>query len=207
MNIPVIFQIAIGAVLINNFVLERMLGLCPVFCFSKNLSNAAGMGVTVTFVMGLSTACSWLFDNLILIPYEMTYLRLIVFIVIIATLVQLMELTLQKFSPKLNESLGMNLPLITTDCAILGAVLINTQNNPLTGLPFTFPEACVNGIASGIGFLIVIILMAGIREKLELAHGRKSFQGLPIALIVAGLMSMVFLGFMGIKFCCPPGGY
>jgi Na+-translocating ferredoxin:NAD+ oxidoreductase subunit A len=206
-NIPIILHVAIGAVLINNFVLVRMLGLCPFFCNSRNPSNAIGLGVTVTFVMGITSVCIWIVHHAILVPYHIASLQLIVFILIIASVVQLMEIAMQKFSPKLNEAIGMNLPLITADCAILAAALINTQNNPVTGLPFTLAEACMNGIASGVGFSVVLLLMAGIREKLTLGHGYKSLQGLPIALIIAGLMAMAFFGFTGLNFTASGGGY
>jgi electron transport complex protein RnfA len=183
-----------------------MLGLCPFFCISKNPTHVFGLGITVTFVLGITTACTWLVQNAVLIPYHIVSLYLIVFILIIATVVQLMEMVLQKFSPKLFEVLGMNLPLITADCAILGASLINTGHNPVTGLPFTLAEACINGIASGVGFSVVLLLMAGIREKLSLGHGFKSLQGLPIALIIAGLMAMAFFGFTGLHFISAVGG-
>ena len=206
MNIAVIIQIAIGAVLVNNFILARMLGLCPAFCISMKVSGAVGMGIIVTFVMGIAAACTWIINAAVLIPLDMASFQLIVFIVIIATVVQLTEMLVQKFSPKLNDFLGMNLSLITTDCAVLAAALITTQENPFTGQPFTFPEACVSGVASGVGFALVIILMAGIREKLELGHGWKSLRGLPQALIVAGLMAMAFLGFTGMHFSAGGGG-
>jgi Na+-translocating ferredoxin:NAD+ oxidoreductase subunit A len=206
-NIPVILQIAIGAVLINNFVLARMLGLCPFFCNSRNTSNAFGMGITITFIMGISTACTWAVNDAVLIPHHITYLQILVFILIIATLVELTEMAMQKFSPKLNEALGMNLSLVIADCAVLAAALINTRINPVTGQPFTLAEACINGIASGVGFTVVLMLMAGIREKLELAHGWKSMQGLPLALIIAGLMAMAFFGFTGLHFASAGGGF
>ena len=207
MNIPVILQIAIGAVLINNLILSRMLGLCPLFSVSRNLSAAIGMGIIVTLVMGISGASTWIIATVILMPYHCAYLQIIVFILIIATLVQLTEMAMQKFLPKLNESLGMHLPLMTADCAILAAALITIQNNPVTGRPFTLAEACVNSVAAGIGFMIVLVLMAGIREKLELVNGWKSLQGMPLALIIAGLMAMAFFGFTGLHFSTAHGGF
>jgi electron transport complex protein RnfA len=207
LNIPVIFQVAIGAVLINNFVLARMLGLCPFFCVSRSLSNALGLGITVTFVMGIATVCTWIINTVFLIPHHIAYLQIIAFILIIATLVQLTEMAMQKFFPKLTEALGMNCSLIMADCAILAAALINTQNNPFTGQEYSLAEACVNGVASGIGFTVVLLLMAGIRGKLELAHGFQSFQGLPLALTIAGLMAMAFFGFTGLQFPSAGGGF
>ncbi len=201
-----ILQVAVGAVLINNFVLNRMIGLCPFLCVSRHPSHAFGLGCTVTLVMGIATACTWIVYNMILIPYHIASLHIIVFVLIIATVVQLMEMVMQKFSPKLTEAIGMNLPLLTADCAVLGAALITTQNNPVTGQPFTFAQACMNGIASGVGFTIVLLLMAGIREKLSLGHGFKSLQGLPSALIIAGLMAMAFFGFTGLHILSTGGG-
>jgi Na+-translocating ferredoxin:NAD+ oxidoreductase subunit A len=207
MSISTILQIAVGAVLINNFILARMLGLCPFLCGSRSLATAVGMGITVTFIMGIATACTWTVTAVILVPYAVAYLQIIVFVLIIATLVQLTEIAMFKFSPKLHESLGVHCPLITADCVVLASSLIAAQSNPLTGQPFSFAEACVSGIGSGIGFTVVLILMAGIRDKLELAHGRKSLQGLPLVLIVAGLMAMAFFGFTGLHFSPARGGF
>jgi Na+-translocating ferredoxin:NAD+ oxidoreductase subunit A len=197
-NIPVMLQIAIGAVLINNFVLARMLGLCPFFCSSRSMPGAFGMGVTITLVMTIASACTWIVRSAVLIPLHITSLSLIVFMLIIATLVQLLEMMMQKFSPKLNETIGMNLPLVTADCAVLAVALIHTQNNPVTGRMYTIIEACVSAAASGVGFAVVLLLMAGIRNKLSLCRGVTSLQGLPIDLIIAGLMAMAFFGFSGL---------
>ncbi|MBN1603116.1 MAG: RnfABCDGE type electron transport complex subunit A [Chitinispirillaceae bacterium] len=199
-NIAGLIGISIGAVLINNFVLSRFIGLCPFFGVSKKLSSATGMGMAVIFVMGLASSFTWLINSFILQPYHVEYLQTIVFILVIAALVQLVEMALQKYSPSLYEALGIYLPLITTNCAVLGVAIINTGLNQFTGAPFTFIESVVNGIMSGIGFMFALILMAGIREKLELADVPELLDGLPIVFITAGLMALAFLGFSGLNF-------
>jgi electron transport complex protein RnfA len=204
-NLVSIIQISIAAVLIQNFVLARFLGLCPFFGVSKKLSSATGMGMAVIFVMTVASMFTWWIDASILVAMNVEYLRTIVFILVIASLVQLLEMILQKFSPALYESLGIYLPLITTNCAILGVAIINTGANPFTGNPFGFLESVVNGAASGVGFTLALVLMAGLRERLELADIPKSLDGLPIAFITAGLMALAFLGFSGLSFF-PTGG-
>lgn len=206
MNPAILVQIAIGAILINNFVLARFLGLCPFFGVSKKTSSAVGMGMAVVFVMTVASMFTWVIHRYVLVPYEVTYLRTIVFILVIASLVQLVEMALHKFSPALYEALGIFLPLITTNCAILGVAVINTQKNTYTGEAFTFVECLINGISSGIGFTLALVLMAGIREKLDLAKVPKAFEGLPIAFITAGLMALAFLGFSGLSFSSAVGG-
>jgi len=200
-----IIQISIAAVLIQNFVLARFLGLCPFFGVSKKLSSALGMGTAVVFVMIVASMFTWWINESILIGMDVEYLRTIVFILVIASLVQLLEMVLQKFSPALYESLGIYLPLITTNCAILGVAIINTGVNRFTGAAYTLLEATVNGAASGVGFLLALILMAGLRERLELSDVPKAMEGLPIAFITAGLMALAFLGFSGLSFF-PAGG-
>jgi electron transport complex protein RnfA len=199
-NIAGLIGISIGAVLINNFVLSRFIGLCPFFGVSKKLSSATGMGMAVIFVMAIASSFTWIINKYILIPYEVQYLQTIVFILVIAALVQLVEMALQKYSPALYEALGIYLPLITTNCAVLGVALINTGINQYTGAPFTFIESLVNGVMSGVGFMLALILMAGIREKLELANTPELLEGLPIVFITAGLMALAFLGFAGLNF-------
>lgn len=201
-----IIQISIAAVLIQNFVLARFLGLCPFFGVSKKLSSATGMGMAVIFVMTVASMFTWAINNFILMEFGVEFLRTIVFILVIASLVQLLEMALQKFSPALYESLGIFLPLITTNCAIMGVALINTGINQFTGKPFTFVESLINGVASGVGFTLALVLMAGLREKLELANIPKSLEGLPIAFITAGLMALAFLGFSGLSFFTSVGG-
>jgi Na+-translocating ferredoxin:NAD+ oxidoreductase subunit A len=207
LNFSSIIQLSIGAIFINNFILVRMLGLCPFFCATNSIATSLTMGITVTLVMGLSSAGAWLLTVAFLIPYGITYVQLIVFILCISAVVQLTDIILQKWLPKLNESLGIYLPLITANCAVLAAALIITSDNPFTGRPFSFAEACINGFASGIGFTIALTIMAGIREKLSLSYCWKSLRGLPITLITAGLMAMAFLGFMGVHFSSVSKGF
>ncbi|KMQ50484.1 Electron transport complex protein RnfA [Chitinispirillum alkaliphilum] len=201
-----IIQISIAAVFIQNFVLARFLGLCPFFGVSKKLSSATGMGMAVVFVMTVASMFTWIINRYILIGLELTYLRTIVFILVIASLVQLLEMALQKFSPALYEALGIFLPLITTNCAILGVAILNTGINEFTGENYTFIESIINGIASGVGFTLALVLMAGLREKLELANVPKALEGLPISFITGGLMALAFLGFSGLSFFASVGG-
>ncbi len=193
-------QLSIFAVFVNNLVLSRFLGLCPFFGVSKKLSSALGMGMAVIFVLTMASAITWPLYEFILKPLEITYLRTIVFILVIASLVQFVEMVLQKHSPVLYESLGIFLPLITTNCAILGVAILNTQVNEFTGNRFAYPEALVNAVMSGIGFTLALVLMAGIREKMEMADIPKAMKGLPSAFISAGLMAIAFLGFSGLSF-------
>jgi electron transport complex protein RnfA len=199
-NLANLVGISVGAALINNIVLERFLGLCPFLGVSKKLSNATGMGLAVTFVMALASAFTWIINQYILIQYNIEYLQTILFILTIAAIVQLVEMGMQKYSPSLYESLGIYLPLITTNCAVLGIALINTGLNQFTNQPFTFLESLINGTASGLGFMLAIFLMAGIREKIEMSNIPELLEGLPIAFITAGLMALAFLGFAGLNF-------
>lgn len=199
-------EISISAVFINNFVLSRFIGLCPFFGVSTKLSNASGMGIAVIFVMALASGFTWIINSFILMPCHAEYLQTIVFILVIAGFVQLVEMALQKYSPSLYDALGIYLPLITTNCAVLGVAIINTGVNQSTGLSYTFIESIVNGIMSGVGFCLALLLMAGIREKLAFAPIAKALEGLPIAFITAGLMALAFLGFMGLNFFSAVGG-
>lgn len=199
-NLISLIEISIGAIFINNFVLSRFLGLCPFFGVSKKISSAIGMGMAVIFVMTLASSFTWVIYHYLLIPFNLEYLRTIVFILVIAGLVQLVEMALQKYSPVLYESLGIFLPLITTNCAVLGVAILNTDINQATGLPFTFIESVWNGMMSGVGFSFALVLMAGIREKTNFAPVPKPLEGLPIAFITAGLMALAFLGFSGLDF-------
>jgi Na+-translocating ferredoxin:NAD+ oxidoreductase subunit A len=200
MDFAVLLQITIGAIFINNFVLARFLGLCPFFGVSKRLSSAIGMGIAVIFVMTVATLFTWGIYRFVLVPFDVTYLRTIVFILVIASLVQLVEMTLQKFMPSLYEALGIFLPLITTNCAILGVAIINAGMNTYTGGQYSLLEAVVNAMMSGVGFTLALVLMAGIRERLELARVPKPLEGLPIAFMSAGLIALAFLGFAGFSF-------
>ena len=184
--------IAISAALVNNVVLSQFLGLCPFLGVSKKINTAAGMGGAVIGVLTIASAlCSLIYD-FILTPLDLTYLNTIVFILVIASLVQFVEMFLKKTSPALYESLGVYLPLITTNCAVLGVALTNVQNG------YNFIESVVCGFGTAIGFTIAIVIMAGIREKTENNDVSPSFQGTPIVLVTAGLMAIAFFGFSGL---------
>jgi len=186
-----LIAITISMIFVNNFILTKFLGLCPFFGVSKKTSSALGMGGAVIFVMGIASMASWLLYTFILVPLKIEFLQIIGFILIIAFLVQLVEIMLKKFSKPLYKALGVYLPLITTNCAILGVAFLNIQEN------YNFLESLVGGIAAGIGFALALLLMSGIRERMELLDIPKPFKGLPIAFIVASLMSLAFLGFAG----------
>lgn len=184
--------VLIAAALVNNVVLSRFLGLCPFIGVSKKISTAAGMGGAVIFVITVASAlCSVIYD-LILVPLDLKYMNTIVFIILIAALVQLIEMFLKKFSPGLYNALGVYLPLITTNCAVLGVAIDNVQKGN------GFVTSIVYGVGTAIGFLIAIVIMAGVRERIENNNITKSFQGSPIVLITAGLMSIAFMGFAGL---------
>ena len=188
-----LIAIVMAAVLVNNYVLAQFLGICPFLGVSKKLDQAAGMSVAVIFVMLLATAVTYPIQYFVLNPNGLGYLQTIVFILVIAALVQLVEIILKKYIPALHASLGVYLPLITTNCAVLGAVLLNVQNH------YNFIESVVYGITGGAGFLLAIVLFASIRERLEFSDPPKAFQGFPIALVTAGLMALSFMGFQGLQ--------
>jgi electron transport complex protein RnfA len=183
--------IFISAVLVQNFVLHYFLGICPFLGVSKKIDSAFSMGLAVTFVMSITAVVSWLINNLILIPYGLDYLQIVSFILVIASLVQLVEMFIRKISPPLYQALGIYLPLITTNCAIMGLALIAALNE------YGFVETVIFGFGSGLGFTLAIILMAGIREQLDLADVPEPLKGAGIALIVAGIMALAFNGFIG----------
>ena len=184
--------ILIASSLVNNVVLSQFLGLCPFLGVSKKTNTATGMGVAVIFVITLASAVAGAIYQYILLPLDITYLQTIVFILVIAALVQFVEMFLKKFIPSLYQSLGVYLPLITTNCAVLGVALTNVQKNYgiLTGI--------VNGFATAVGFTISIVILAGIREKMRHNDIPESFQGMPIVLVTAGLMAIAFCGFSGV---------
>ena len=189
-----ILSISLGAILINNFIMSQFLGCCPFFGVSKKTDTALGMGMAVTFVMGLASAVTYLINNFILVPLGLEFMQTVAFILVIATLVQFVEMFLMKSMPALYQALGVFLPLITTNCAVLGVALQNVQNS------YNFIESVVYGITGGIGFTLSIVLFASIRERLfASAECPKCFEGFPIALISASLMAMAFLGFSGMK--------
>ncbi|MCL2381404.1 MAG: RnfABCDGE type electron transport complex subunit A [Treponema sp.] len=188
-----IFFILIGAVFINNYVLVQFLGMCPFFGVSKKTETALGMGLSVMFVMALSSAMTYLFFQLVLVPLGLTFLRTVVFILIIASIVQFVEVFMKKMFTALYSMLGIYLPLITVNCAIFGVALINIRDQ------YTFAQAMVNSIGAGAGFTLAMLLMAGIREKYDANSSvPEQFKGFPLALFSAGLMSIAFMGFMGL---------
>lgn len=191
-------ELTVGAVLVYNFVLSRFLGICPFLGVSKRLETALGMSGAVIFVMTLSSCITSVIYNHLLVfeiagrRYDLRYLQVLLFILVIAALVQVIEIMLQKLSPKLYQALGIYLPLITTNCAVLGAATINAKQG------LSVLQATVFGCFSGIGFALALLLFASIREKLELANPPKSLAGTPIALITAGILAMAFIGFSGL---------
>ncbi len=214
MNLGDLLVIAVGAMFINNFVLMKFLGICPYIGVSRRSSSALGMGFAVIFVMTLASAVSWLVYRFLLTPgsqnlcyrilalvrpevdpgaIDLRFLRTIAFILVIASLVQLVEIVMQKMSPSLYSALGIYLPLITTNCAIMGVAVLNIEQK------LGFLASLVQGLSAGIGFTLVLILMAGIREKLDLAPVPRCLQGVPVAFIMAGLMSIAFQGFAGLS--------
>ena len=193
MEIFKLLSITLGAILANNFIFSQFLGCCPFLGVSKKVDTAVGMGVAVTFVMGLASAVCFVVNKFILIPLDLAYMQTVAFILVIASLVQFIEMFLQKAMPSLYTALGVYLPLITTNCAVLGVVLLNVQNN------YNFIESVIYGITGGLGFLLAIVLFASIRERLVFADYPKNWEGFPIALITAGLMALAFMGFSGLK--------
>ena len=183
--------ILLTGILTENFVLSKFLGICPFLGVSKKLATATGMSAAVIFVMVLSTAVTYPI-NLLLVANDMAYLQTIVFILVIAALVQLVEIILKKYMPPLYNSLGIYLPLITTNCAVLGVVLLNIDNG------YNFAQSVVNSLGAGLGFMLAMVMFAGVRERLESCDIPKSLKGLPITLVAASLVSVSFLGFTGI---------
>ena len=189
-----IFTILFTAALVNNFVLSQFMGICPFLGVSKKVETAAGMGGAVVFVITIASLCTSILYNYLRVPAQLEYLNTIVFILVIAALVQFVEMVLKKMMPALYKSLGVYLPLITTNCAVLGVALLSVQNE------YGVLESVVNGIGASLGFLLAIVLMAGIREKLENSNIPEAFKGTPIVLITAGLMAIAFCGFGGVGF-------
>lgn len=188
-----IIEIVLSAILINNFIFSQFLGCCPFLGCSSKLDTAAGMGLAVIFVMGLASAICWIVNEYLLVPLNLEFLQTIAYILVIAVLVQFVEMFLKKSVPSLYSALGIYLPLITTNCAVLGVVLLNTQYS------FNFLQSVVYGVTGGAGFMLAICLMASVREKIEFADYPESFEGFPIALVTAGLIALAFMGFSGMK--------
>ena len=184
--------ILLSAVFINNYVLSKFLGICPFLGVSKKLNQAVGMSLAVIFVMLMATAVTWPIQTYLLTPNELGYLQTIVFILVIAALVQLVEIILKRYIPSLHKSLGVYLPLITTNCAVLGVTILNIDSG------YTFAESMVNSLGSGLGFFHAMVIFSGVRSKLEGADIPKAFQGLPITLVAASITSLSFLGFSGV---------
>ena len=184
-----LLAITLGAILANNFIFSQFLGICPFLGVSKKVDTAVGMGIAVTFVMGLASAVCYAVNEFVLVRFGLEYMQTVTFILVIASLVQFVEMFLQKSMPSLYTALGVYLPLITTNCAVLGVVLLNVQNN------YNFISSVVYGITGG----LAIVLFASIRERLVFADYPKAFEGFPIALVTAGLMALAFMGFSGLK--------
>lgn len=185
-------SIIITAIFVNNIVFAQFLGICPFLGVSKRLSSAVGMGMAVMFVMTLSTCVTWLLQNYVLAPLSITYLQTIVFILVIASLVQMLEIVIKKIAPSLYSALGVFLPLITTNCAVLGVAILVIQKD------FSIGESIVYAVATAVGFTLALVLFAGIREHLQIVDVPKPMRGVPIALVCAGLLALAFMGFSGI---------
>ena len=187
-----LLYIVMAAILVNNYVLQKFLGICPFLGVSKKLDQAVGMGVSVTFVMIIATAVTWPIQTYLLTPNDLGYMQTIVFILVIAALVQLVELVLKKYIPALHKSLGIYLPLITTNCAVLGVTIQNIDDG------FNFIESLASSLGVGLGFLLAMVLFAGVRSRLEDADPPESFKGIPITLVSAAIVALAFTGFLGV---------
>ena len=192
MDIKSLILILMGGVLVNNYVLQRFLGICPFLGVSKKCSQAVGMGVAVTFVMLVATAATWPIQTYLLDKFNLGYLQTIVFILVIAALVQFVEIILKKFIPALHKSLGVYLPLITTNCAVLGVTINNIDDG------YLFIPSMVSSLGVGLGFLLAMVLFAGVRSRIENCPAPKAFRGLPVTLIAASIVSLAFFGFSGV---------
>ena len=196
MDINKLLFIILSAVFVNNYVLQKFLGICPFLGVSKKLDQASGMSIAVIFVMVMATAVTWPIQHYLLVPqsgaWDLGYLQTIVFILVIATLVQLLEIAIKRYVPSLHKSLGIYLPLITTNCAVLGVTVLNIAED------FTFAQSMANSIGSGLGFFLAMALFAGVRARIEYCKPPKSFEGLPITLIAAAIVSASFYGFAGV---------
>ena len=192
MSVTTLLAISLGAILTNNFIFAQFLGICPFLGVSKKIDTAIGMGAAVPFVMGLASAFCYLI-NMVLVSLHLEFMQTVAYILVIAGLVQFVEMFLKKNIPTLYTALGVYLPLITTNCAVLGVVLLNTQYS------FGFVQSVVYGVFGGLGFMLAICLFASVREKLEFADYPESFEGFPICLVSAGLLALAFMGFSGMK--------
>ena len=188
-----LLSISLGAILVNNFIFSQFLGCCPFLGCSNKMSTATGMSVAVIFVMTLASAICWVVNSYLLVPLQLEFMQTVAYILVIAVLVQFVEMFLKKAIPSLYSAMGIFLPLITTNCAVLGVVLLNTQNG------YNFLESVVYGLTGGLGFALAIILFASVRERLEFADYPKAFEGFSIGLVSAALFSLAFMGFSGMK--------
>lgn len=188
-----LFTISLGAILVENFIFSQFLGICPFMGVSKKPDTALGMGIAVTFVMTLASAATWAVNEFLLVSLDLEYMQTVAFILVIAALVQLVEMFLQKAVPALYQALGIYLPLITTNCAVLGVALLNIQNG------YSFLESVVYGFTGGLGFLLAIVLFSFVRERVDSCDCPRAFRGFPIALIAAGLVALAFMGFSGLS--------
>ena len=186
------FAIIIGSIFVNNVVLAQFLGICPFLGVSSKVETSMGMGAAVTFVMALSGIVTWLIQNYILVPLGIEYMQTIVFILVIASLVQMVEIVLKKVSPSLYQALGIFLPLITTNCAVLGVAILMIQKE------FSLLQGVVYNVSIALGFALALVIFAGLRERIEFEEAPKAFQGVPIALITASILAMAFMGFTGL---------
>ena len=186
------FAIIIGAIFVNNVVLSQFLGICPFLGVSSKVETSMGMGAAVTFVMALSAIVTWLIQTYVLVPLSIEYMQTIVFILVIAALVQMVEIVLKKVSPSLYQALGIFLPLITTNCAVLGVAILMIQKE------LSLLQGVVYNVATAFGFALALVIFAGLRERIEFEEAPKSFQGVPIALITASILAMAFMGFSGL---------
>ncbi len=192
MDVKAILLLLVSSVLVNNFVMARFLGCCPFLGVSKQVGTAMGMGVAVTFVMGLASLITYIVYYAVLVPMHLMYLKTMAFILVIAVLVQLVEMIILKMSPSLYKALGVYLPLITTNCAVLGVALLNINEG------YNLVQTVISGVGGGLGFTLAIVLFAGVRERMASAPIPSYMKGFPIALVSAGLMSIAFLGFSGL---------
>lgn len=186
------FAIIIGSIFVNNVVLAQFLGICPFLGVSSKVETSLGMGAAVTFVMALSAVVTWLIQTYILVPLGIEYMQTIVFILVIAALVQMVEIVLKKVSPSLYQALGIFLPLITTNCAVLGVAILMIQKE------FSLLQGLVYNVSTALGFALALVIFAGLRERIEFEEAPKAFQGVPIALITASILAMAFMGFSGL---------
>jgi electron transport complex protein RnfA len=193
MSVTKYLEIAIGAILINNFIFSQFLGCCPFLGCSSKVETATGMGLAVVFVMGLASAICYVVYDFLLVPLGLEFLKTLAFILVIAALVQFVEMFLKKAVPSLYSALGIYLPLITTNCAVLGVVLLNVQNS------YNFLGSVIYGITGGLGFMLAIVLFASVRERIAYADYPECFEGFPICLVSAGLVALAFMGFSGMQ--------